>query len=295
MPVSSMTGFARTDGAAAGHSWSWELRSVNARGLDARLRLPPGFDRIEAKLRAAVSSRFRRGTISINLTLARDQAATRLVVNKAVLDQVVQLAAELGERLDAAKPRIDGLLAIRGVLEPADEDTSDEERAALDDALVASFGGALDMLAVSRGEEGARLGQLTGGQVEEIAALASAARATAETQPAAIQARLREKLDALLGSDPPLSEEKLAQEVALLAVKGDIREELDRLDAHVAGARDMLKSDQAIGRKLDFLCQEFNREANTLCSKASDIELTRIGLDLKTVIDRLREQVANIE
>ncbi|MEE8334060.1 MAG: YicC/YloC family endoribonuclease, partial [Alphaproteobacteria bacterium] len=226
VPVSSMTGFARTDGAAAGHSWSWELRSVNARGLDARLRLPSGFDGLEAKLRAAVSGRFRRGTVSINLTLARDQAATRLVVNKAVLDQVVQLADELGERLDAERPRIDGLLAIRGVLEPADDEEDEENRAVLEAALIASFDEALDRLAVSRGEEGARLGKLTGSHVEEIAALAIAARANAETQPAAIQARLREKLDALLGSEPPLSEEKLAQEVALLAVKGDIREEL---------------------------------------------------------------------
>jgi len=290
-----MTGFARTDGAAAGYSWTWELRSVNARGLDARLRLPPGFDRIEAGLRAQITQRFARGTISANLTLTREQGTQRLAVNQAVLDQVVQLAAELTGRLDAEKPRIDGLLGIRGVLEPAEEADSEENRDRLDTALLASFAEALDALAAARGEEGARLAGLAGGHVEEIAALATAARATAETQPAAIQRRLREALDALLGSDPPLSEEKLAQEVALLAVKGDIREELDRLEAHVAGARDMLRSDEPIGRRLDFLCQEFNREANTLCSKAADIELTRIGLDLKAVIDRLREQVANIE
>ncbi len=290
-----MTGFARTDGAAAGYGWSWELRSVNARGLDARLRLPPGFDRIEARLRAAISGRFRRGTVSANLTLARDKGTTRLVVNQAVLDQVVQLADDLAGRLDAEKPRIDGLLAIRGVLEPADEADSEEDRARLEEALAASFDEALEALAAARAEEGARLAPLAASQVEEIASHASAARATAETQPAAIQKRLGERLDALLGSDPPLSEEKLAQEVALLAVKGDITEELDRLDAHVAGARDMLKSNEPIGRQFDFLCQEFNREANTLCSKASDIELTRIGIELKTVIDRLREQVANIE
>jgi len=295
VPVSSMTGFARTDGADAGYSWSWELRSVNARGLDTRLRLPPGMDRIEARLRTAIAERFSRGTVSANLTLTRDQGATRLVVNEAVLDQVVRLAADLAGRLDAEKPRIDGLLAIRGVLDPAEDTDSEENRMRLENALVVSFAAAVGQLAAARSEEGARLAGLAGGHVEEIAALATAARAAAETQPAAIQQRLRTQLDALLGADPPLSEEKLAQEVALLAVKGDIREELDRLDAHVAGARDMLKSDEPIGRRLDFLCQEFNREANTLCSKAADIELTRIGLDLKAVIDRLREQVANIE
>ena len=290
-----MTGFARTEGTENGYSWSWEIRSVNARSLDARLRFPPGMERLEVRLKPEVSNRFQRGNISATLSLVKPPKQTSLSVNSDVLDQVLELASDIAGRIKATPPTIDGLLSVRGVLDTVDEEESNEDREALEEAVIVSFGSVLDSLAESRQQEGKRLADVVSGHVDEIEVLADRAIAGAAASPAAVEKRLREQINALINDEPSLPEERIAQEVALLVAKGDIREELDRLTAHVEAARELLQSDEPIGRPFDFLCQEFNREANTLCSKAADIELTRIGLDLKASIERLREQIQNIE
>lgn len=290
-----MTGFARAAGTESGYRWTWEIRSVNARAMDTRLRVPPGMERLEVRLKPAVDARFHRGNISATLALTRPLRRTSITVNDDVLDQVLALARDIAQRVEAQPPRIDGLLTLRGVLDVVEEEDSEEERARLDDAVVVSFESGLDRLAENRAQEGARLGALVAGHLDEIAGLASRAKSVSAASPAAIEQRLREQVQSLLMEDAVLSEDRLAQEVALLLVKADIREEIDRLQAHVEAARELLGSDEPIGRRFDFLCQEFNREANTLCSKASDIELTRLGLELKAGIERLREQIQNIE
>lgn len=290
-----MTGFARTNGTGDGYDWTWEIRSVNARNLDMRLRLPPGSDRLEPRLRAAIGERFRRGAINATLTLGRTEGRAPLRVNRDALDQVLSLVAELRERVDAAPPRADGLLALRGVLEQIEEDENEDDRARLDEAVIGSFGEGLGRLAAARAEEGARLAVVLSGHLDEIARLSARAAEIAALLPVAIEKRLSEQVRALLESQPSLPADRIAQEVALLVVKADVREEVDRLTAHVAQARDIMTEGGAVGRRLDFLCQEFNREANTLCSKSTDIELTRVGLDLKTAVDQLREQVQNLE
>ena len=290
-----MTGFARAEGERNGYSWSWEIRSVNARAMDTRLRVPPGLERLEVRLKPAVADRFHRGNISATLAVTRPQKQVSLSVNTELLDQILALAETVAGRIRADPPRVDGLLGIRGVLDAVEEEESDEERDRLDDAIVASFEVGLDRLRESRAQEGARLAAILAGHLDEIAGLAARASAAAAASPRAIETRLREQVRALLKDDPVLSEERLAQEVALLVVKGDLREEIDRLQAHVEAAREMLGDADPVGRRFDFLCQEINREANTLCSKASDLELTRLGLDMKASIDRLREQVQNIE
>ena len=290
-----MTGFARAEGTESGYGWAWEVRSVNAKALDIRLRLPPGFERLEGAIRGAVSKRVTRGSVNGTLALDRSGRTPTLSVNHEALDQVIQLAADLAQRVDAEKPRIDGLLSIRGVIETTEPQDSEEERAALDEAIRKSFGDALTALQKARAEEGTRLADVVDAHIDEIETLTGQAVAHASTQPAALEARLREQIKSLFEEDARLSEERIAQEVALLLVKADVREELDRLTAHIGAARALMSAGEPVGRRLDFLCQEFNREANTLCSKASDIELTRIGLDLKACIERLREQIQNIE
>jgi uncharacterized protein (TIGR00255 family) len=291
--VASMTGFARADGAAAGYSWTWEAKSVNSKGLDVRFRLPPGLDSIEATVRNAASKRFARGNLSINLTLVRPESVPTIRVNREVLDQVMPIVQEF--RGDAA-PDIETLLTLRGVVDLVETETEDEDvLRGRDAAIVKSFDELLSALAAARLDEGKHLDAVVREHVETIDTLTEAASALAAMQPEKRRDRLRAQLDELLAGETPVAEERLAQEVALIVARGDVREELDRLRAHGAAARELLSSGTAIGRRLDFLCQEFNREANTLCSKSSDLELTRIGLDLKAAIERLREQVQNIE
>jgi uncharacterized protein (TIGR00255 family) len=293
MSIASMTGFARAEAVSGDRQWVWELRSVNGRGLDIRCRLPNGYDALDPIVRAAVAERCRRGNISVNLTESRQQRP-RLAISREALEQVLAMLAELKEdgRLAAEAPRLDGLLALPGVIERVDE--ADDPAAAID-LLTRQLNQALDALKTMRLAEGQRLVALARAHVEEIERLTDAARRIAATQPEAIAERLRQQLEALLGQSPLPGPERLAQEAALLAAKADVREELDRLSAHVAAVRALIQGGGAIGRKFDFLCQEFNREANTLCSKAADVELTRIGLDLKVAIEQLREQIQNIE
>ncbi len=288
-----MTGFARAEGEAQGISWIWELKSVNGRALDLRLRLAPGFDALEAQLRAALAERCRRGNVAATLTVNRLQPPA-IRINREMLGQIVGLLQELTGEIEAAPPRLDGLIGIRGIIETVDEDPEPvvEARRA---AVLEGWSVALDRLAVARAAEGSRLMALLSAQRSELAVLVEAASACAAAQPAAIRARLETLLGELQGLAPTMPEERVAQELAMLVTRADVREELDRLRAHIAQAGDLLARGEAVGRQLDFLCQELNREANTLCSKSADIELTRIGLALKAAIEQFREQVQNLE
>jgi uncharacterized protein (TIGR00255 family) len=288
-----MTGFARAEGNELGISWVWEMKSVNGKSLDLRLRLAPSFDSLEPQLRALLAQRFRRGNFSASLAVNRT-APGAVRVNREALAQLVALMNELSGEIEAAPPRIDGLLALRGVVETV-EDESDallEERRR---AVLDSWGMALDRLAKARADEGARLAAVLRGQLSEMLGLVETAAECAAAQPAAIRERLRALLEGLADLVPGMPEERVAQEMALLIARSDIREEIERLRAHIEQVADLLRQEEAVGRRLDFLCQELNREANTLCSKSGDIELTRIGLSLKAAIEQFREQVQNIE
>ncbi len=296
-----MTGFARGEGADAadmhpGLHWAWEVKSVNGRNLDVRCRLPVGFEALESVARAAAAERFKRGNVSISLTLSRGGEPPRVRINRALLDQLVALVGELQGKVAAEPPRLDGLIGIRGVVEVVEEEEpSEAQRATRLGRMAETLTRTLEALAAMRLDEGARLAAVVGQHLDRIEALRLRAAEAAGAQPAALRARLKAQVEALLEASPALPEERLAQEAALLLSRADVREELDRLSAHVAAARQLLAEGGTVGRKFDFLCQEFNREANTLCSKSADVELTAIGLDLKAAIDQLREQVQNIE
>jgi uncharacterized protein (TIGR00255 family) len=296
LSIASMTGFARAEGSQDGFSWVWEVKSVNSKALDLRLRLPSGFDHLEPHLRNSLAARIKRGNISVNLSVARGAPGGGLRVNRQALDQILALVEELSGQTSAAAPRLDGLLGLRGVIEQVeDEIETPEAREQRSSIVLAGWDQALAQLVAMREAEGIRLAAVLRERLDEIASLAGAAEGAAAAQPEALRARLRGLVASLLEAAPALPEERLAQEAALLVAKADIREELDRLKAHLAAAGDLLAEGAAIGRRFDFLCQEFNRETNTLCSKAADIELTRIGLALKAAIEQLREQVQNIE
>ncbi|MGG5888665.1 YicC/YloC family endoribonuclease [Falsiroseomonas sp. HC035] len=298
--LASMTGFARDSGTLPdGSSFVWELRSVNGRGLDLRLRLPPGLDALEAGLREAVGQRVKRGNISATLTLKREDRAPRLTPDPVALESAIALVLAVSARLPGAPvPSAEAVLSLPGVLRAEEQVPDEAAEAARRAALATSFAVALDGLVASRAREGGQLAKILDTLLEEIATLRDAAAVEARDQPVAQRARLLENLANLLGEGDArarVPEERLAQEVAMLAQRSDVREELDRLGAHVTEARTLLASGKAIGRKLEFLTQEFVREANTLCSKSASIPLTRVGLELKAAIERLREQAANVE
>lgn len=293
----SMTAYARAQGGDEQLTWIWEIRGVNGRGLDLRARLPQGFDRLDQPLRQRAQAKLQRGNLQVGLTLRRASTTSEIKVNRDLLSQLAEIAQELHEEGSAVSATADGLLRLPGVLERLEEDEIQDEaaQAARDGAMLADFEAALGSLIEMRRAEGERLGILLINHLAEIEAAVEAAEACAATQPDAIRQRLRDLVAELLEASPALPEERLAQEAALLVGKADVREELDRLRAHLEAARALLSEGGAIGRRLDFLCQEFNREANTLCSKSPDVELTRIGLQLKAVIEQLREQVQNLE
>jgi uncharacterized protein (TIGR00255 family) len=295
MPLYSMTGFARRDGVAQGQRWTWELRSVNGKGLDVRLRLPPGLDRLEVQARRRLGDRLTRGNVQASLALARETQATTLKINEEVLAAVLAAMNRIADRIDATAPTLDGILAIKGVLETSEVEEDEATRAALDAALLDGLDGAIEDLLAARAGEGAAIGRVLSAQIDEIARLTEAAESHPARTPEAIRARLAEQIESLMGAVPSLDPQRLAQEAVIVATRADIREELDRLVTHVAEARRLLAAGGAVGRRLDFLTQEFNRETNTLCSKANDRGLTAIGLDLKAVVDQLREQIQNIE
>lgn len=290
-----MTGFARVQGAADGITWTCEVKSVNSRNLDTRFRLPPGFEAIELKLRSLAQDAFARGNVSINLTVNRSGAPPQIRINRDMLDQFVALVRDYRGGIDAAQIPVETLLGLKGVTETVEEEETDEIRASREAAVVKTFEKAFAALTRSRHEEGARLAQMLREHMAEIRALHAAGLASAGAQPEQIKARLHERIAELLGGDKPVADERLAQEVALLTTKADVREEFDRLMAHIEATEELLAAGGAIGRRLDFLCQELNREANTICSKSADLGLTRVGLDLKATIERFREQVQNVE
>jgi uncharacterized protein (TIGR00255 family) len=295
MALSSMTGFARRQGAAGAYGWVWEIRSVNAKGMDLRLRLPPGWDAIEPALRARAAEVLARGTLHATLNVERKGAAPAVKVNEEVLQAVIGTLNSLAGRIEAEPARLDGILAIKGVIEVTDAAESEEERTAAQGAVVKGFDAALADLTKMRRHEGEALGRVLGARLHEITALVARAEAAPGRKPEAIKARLAEQVANLLEASERFDADRLHQEAILMASKADVREELDRLTAHVAQAGKMLRDGGAVGRRLDFLAQELNRETNTLCAKANDLELTNIGLELKSLVEQFREQVQNLE
>ena len=294
-----MTGYARAQGSDDRRHWVWEARSVNGRNLEVRCRVPQGFDRLENTARGATAAQFKRGNVSLSLVITSERQAKPLRINRPLLAELATLVEEVRKTTGASAPSADGLLRVRGVIEEEEEgEESEEEVARLDKALLATLAESLKALAGARAAEGKALSGVIGGHIDEIESLCKRSAERAQAQIGVVRARFETQLGEILERAPQLSEERFAQEVAVLAGKADVREELDRLTAHIAQARGLLKDarpDNPVGRKFDFLCQEFNREANTLCSKSADIELTRIGIDLKGAIERMREQVQNVE
>ena len=295
MALSSMTGFARSHGASGPYTFEWELKSVNAKGLDLRLRLPQGWDELEAFAKKRAGEILSRGTVYANLNVKRTSSASTVRVNEEVLASIVKVAGALAGKLDAVAPSIDGLLAIKGVIEIVEPESDEAEDKVARDAAAAAFDQALRDLVDMRRREGVSLGQILSQRIDEIERLASKAETAPGRKPDAIKARLAEQVAALLESSDRFDPDRLNQEALLVATKADIREELDRIASHVSQAREMIARGGPVGRRLDFLAQEFHREVNTCCSKSNDIELTNTGLELKSVVEQFREQVQNLE
>lgn len=290
--LQSMTGFARATGSGDGRQWTWELRSVNGKGLDVRFRGPPGLEQLEQPVREQVGARFQRGSIQLGLVIQRVGQSSSVRVDRDALSRLVEIASEYsgagGQPLS-----VEQLMAIRGVVEIVDDDSeaSDDLRP----AIVATLETALDALASMRRGEGAAVAAYLSERIDRIETLTEEARSNPARSVEAIRKRLAEQVAVLLDASPQLDPDRLHQEAVLLATRADIAEEIDRLTAHVAAARALLASGGPVGRRLDFLAQEFNREANTLCSKSNDRSLTATGLDLKATVDQFREQVQNLE
>ena len=295
MALSSMTGFARGHGVCGSYAWAWELKSVNAKGLDLRLRLPPGWEAVEVPVRGRAAETLARGTVYGTLTVEREGIGPAVRVNEAVLNAVLATLKGLAGRVEAAPPRLDGIVALKGVIEVADQDEAEADRLAAEQAVVAGFDRTVMELAVMRRREGESLRTVLVQRLSEIAALAARAEAAPGRRPEAIRARIAEQVATLLEASSRFDPDRLHQEAILIASKADIREELDRLQSHVAQARELIGEGGPVGRRLDFLAQELNREANTICAKSNDVELTHVGLSLKTSVEQFREQVQNLE
>ncbi|MDG2242938.1 MAG: YicC family protein [Rhodospirillaceae bacterium] len=295
-----MTGFARSEGVALNGvlTWVWELRSVNGKGLDVRLRLPPGLEGVEAPVRRVAANKIARGNLTLNLTINAVGSGSGFRINEDFLDELIELAKrKAGNNAgDIGPANLDGLISVKGVVETADpEPKSETERQARMDAVLEGLEQAIGSLVEARASEGAHLANLLSSQLDQMEGLMSQATSNAAIRPDELKLRVKKQVEALLDASQSLSEDRLAQEAALLATKADVREELDRLTAHIAQGRELMERGSPCGRRLEFLSQEFNREANTLCSKSSDADLTAIGLELKAVIDQFREQIQNVE
>jgi len=295
MALSSMTGFARSHGASGPYAFEWELKSVNAKGFDLRLRLPPGWDDVDAAVKKRAGEALARGTVYANLNVKRADAVSTIRINEDVLASIVKVAGQLAGRIDAVAPSIDGLLGIKGVIEVVEPESDEAEDQAARAAVVAAFDEALADLIAMRKREGTALGQILGQRMDEMEGLANKAEAAPGRKPEAIRARLSEQIALLLESSDRFDSDRLNQEALLMAAKADIREELDRIASHIAQSRELIAKGGPIGRRLDFLAQEFNREVNTCCSKSNDLELTNTGLEMKNVVEQFREQVQNLE
>src|SRR5436305_2871166 len=295
MALSSMTGFARADGVSGSYAWGWELKSVNAKGLELRLRVPPGWDAIEPQARGRAAEALARGTVYANLTVKREGVAPSVRINEPVLTAVLATIDDIAQRVDAAPPTLDGILSLKGVIEVSEADESEDERRAAEAAILAGFNAAVAGLLDMRRREGDALRSVLDARLDSMAELAQRAETAPGRQPEAIKARLAEQVALLLEASQRFDADRLHQEAILMASKADVREELDRLAAHVTQARRLIAADGPAGRRLDFLSQELNREVNTLCAKSNDVELTNIGLELKAVVEQFREQVQNLE
>jgi len=295
MALSSMTGFARGHGVCGPYAWAWEIKSVNGKGLDLRLRLPPGWDAVEVPVRAGAAEALTRGSVQANLTVDRSGAPPVVRVNAAVLEAILATIRQLAPKIEASPPSLDGLLALKGVIEIGDPEEREDERRSAEAAVIAGFMAAIGALGEMRRHEGAVLGHILSARLREITALAERAERAPGRRPDAIRARLAEQVAALLAQSDRFDPDRLHQEAIMIATKADVREELDRLAAHIAQAQHLIGQGGPIGRRLDFLAQELNREANTLCAKANDVELTNIGLELKAAVEQFREQVQNVE
>jgi uncharacterized protein (TIGR00255 family) len=296
LPLNSMTGFADSRGSHGGLRWRWEAKSVNGRGLDFRFRTPMGYEGLEVGARTLAAERLKRGSLQVVLTVAADESTRGFRVDAAALADAVRIAKRVADETGLAPARIDGLLALKGVVvQEENAALNDEARMARDAALLESLANAFDLLVAARSAEGAKLEAILIKQLGDVERLTSEAGALAAQQPFILRERMMAQLKELLAPGANVPEERIAQEIAMLAARADLREELDRLSAHCQEARALIAGKDPAGRKLDFLAQEFNREANTLCSKSSDIQLTHVGLALKAVIDQFREQVQNVE
>lgn len=295
MALSSMTGFAQSTGEKDGLHWQWEIKSVNGKALDIRFRLPAGFESLEAAARTSLAQHIKRGNLQVALTASGGTLADAVVVNEAVLEQVVAVGEKLRNRIGGAPLSAEALLGLRGVLEVVQPTQPGFELETCAEDIKQSLEDAAKALDNARREEGARLAGVLGSQLDKIEGLTIAARDCPARSVEAIRARLKDQVARLLETGASFDPDRLHQEAIMIATRADIQEELDRLFGHIEAARALLASPEPAGRKFDFLAQEFNREANTLCSKALDKTLTNIGLELKTIIDQMREQVQNIE
>jgi uncharacterized protein (TIGR00255 family) len=293
MAMNSMTGFGRVNGASGRHSWAWEMKSVNGRGLDVRLRVPPGFDVLGEEARKLVQGKMARGSVQINLSVQSAATEMTLKVNEAALASLVAALGRVTLPKDMKPASLDGLLAVRGIIEFAGDE--DDVLASLGPALSMGLAEAVTSLCANRASEGAAIQAMLTDQIDRIEQLVLACEAHPARTAEAIRARLESQVALLMSNGAALDSNRLHQEAALLAVKADVREEIDRLKAHIAAARTMLRGGGAIGRKLDFLSQEFGRETSTLCAKANDVSLSALGMELRTIVDQMREQVQNVE
>jgi uncharacterized protein (TIGR00255 family) len=295
MTIKSMTGFARADGAIGNLSWHWEVRSVNGRGIDVRLRLPAGFEGLEPRIREILGKRITRGSVTVNLAVKRAHGQGQIQLNETALRQVLDAVERLRQSVPVGPPSAEALLAIKGVLELVEPEETDAEALARTELMLASLGEAVAGMVQARTEEGRRLETVVHEQVAMIERLVATIERSPARYPEAVRQRLRDQVSRLVEAGTTLDDSRLYQEAVLLATRADTEEELKRLRAHISAARELLQASEPAGRRLDFLAQELNREANTLCSKAADVDTTRAGLELRAVIDQMREQVQNIE
>ncbi|ATQ69508.1 MULTISPECIES: YicC/YloC family endoribonuclease [Methylosinus] len=295
MSLASMTGFARAHDTLGPWRYAWEIKTVNAKGLDLRLRAPPNFDAVEVKARALIGGRVTRGACFAGLTAKRDDSVVETRVNRAALERLLKALDDIPLHASLRPASLDGLLAVRGIVEIVEPEDDEEQRNALDAQILKTLATALDQLAASRLAEGAALSAVLTQRLDRIAGLTAQAEALPGRGAEAVRARLAQQVAALLDTGAAFDPQRLHQEAVLLAVKADIREELDRLKAHVGSARDLLGKGGPVGRRLDFIAQELSRETNTLCAKSNDGALTAIGLELKIEVEQWREQVQNIE
>jgi uncharacterized protein (TIGR00255 family) len=295
MNVQSMTGFARHEGTVGRYRFAWELRSVNGKGLDMRLRLPPGLELLENDIRKAISARLNRGNVQASLSLSVAEARMEAVVNRDALEAVLALRQQLGDLVDPAPLKLDSLLSIRGLVEIKEAEDGPDAAEARNAAVMAGLEAALDDLVAMRLGEGAALAAILDQQVRTIEQLTQVIEQDPSRTPEETARRLSAQLALLMDGTGGLDRDRLYAEAALLATKADLREELDRLRAHVTAADELLAKGGPIGRRLDFLAQEFNRESNTICSKSNSAQVTAAGIELKVVIDQFREQIQNLE